>query len=148
MMLAMAGTNDVTLFAVAGTAPTAIPAGAPVAATAGATGVGAPVPSSRRRTPQWNLWLRVAGTGALTFQGRLWIYYAAQNLWAPAGKAAVTANRGLLNDANTLSDTTLIAHTEPFEFVDSIDGAYLQITTLTGTGAAVSAWFVGTAAGA
>lgn len=153
----MAGTDVVHLFAVGATATNSAPAGAPAAAGFGATSVGRSIPARRRGDTQWNLWVRVSGTGALTFQGRLWIFSAGLsdfaaitvdlNVWAPAGKHATMDSRGLLNDGNTLSGTNLITHSEPFEFTGSTDGAHLQITTLTGTSATVHAWLVSKAAG-
>jgi hypothetical protein len=154
----MAGTDVIHLFAVGATATNSAPSGAPASAGFGAGSTGRAIPARRRGTTQWNLWVRINGTDALTFQGRLWINSAGLstfaaptvdlNVWGPAGKSATMDNRGLLNDGNTLSGTNLIAHTEPFEFTGSIDGAHLQITTLTGTGATVHAWLVSNASGA
>lgn len=162
MMLAMAGTNLIHLFAAPGTATTAVPAGVPVASGFGASGVGRLFPAFSRRADRWNLVTRITAAGAITFQGVLWIIsqnlgtFAAQtvdlNVWAPAGKSATIANRGMLNDPGTgpttLTGSDLVTHREPYGDLGSIDGAYLQITTLTGAGAAVHAWLIGVAPGA
>lgn len=93
----------------------------------------------------WNdgaIMLSGAGTGALTFQGVLWLYTVTAPVWMPAGISATIADRGKLNDATTITGTTTLVHTQPIFALGAYDRVYLQATTLTGTGMTVSAYLV------
>lgn len=79
-----------------------------------------------------------AGTGALTFQGIVYLYDTVLATWMPAGMAATIADRGKLNDANTITGTTTLAHTQPIMGLSAYSRIALQASTLTGTGMTVS----------
>jgi hypothetical protein len=83
-----------------------------------------------------------AGTGALTFQGLVWLYSFASRTWSQAGISATIADRGKLNDGTTITGTTTLNHTQPFHGLSAFDRIYLQITTITGTSMTVSAYLV------
>ena len=83
-----------------------------------------------------------AGTGALTFQGIVFVYDPLTDAWHPDGMAAVIADRGKLNDANTITGTTTLVHTQPIYALSAYARIALQITTLTGTGMTVSAYLI------
>lgn len=81
-----------------------------------------------------------AGTGALTFQGIIWLYSKIIDAWMPAGIASTIADRGKLNDATTITGTTTLVHTQPIYGLSAYERIALQATTLTGTGMTVSAY--------
>lgn len=81
-----------------------------------------------------------AGTGALTFQGIVWLYSVLTGVWEPAGMDATIADRGKLNDGNTITGTTTLAHTQPISGLSAYNRIALQATTLTGTDMVVSAF--------
>lgn len=83
-----------------------------------------------------------AGTGALTFQGIVFLYDALSDAWYPAGISATIADRGKLNDGNTITGTTTLVHTQPIYALSAYTRIALQITTLTGTGMTVSAYLI------
>ena len=82
-----------------------------------------------------------AGTGALTFQGIIWVYSKIADVWAPLGIGAV-ADRGKLNDGTTITGTTTFAHAQRVTGLSAFERIALQVTTLTGTDLAVSAYLV------
>lgn len=93
----------------------------------------------------WNfgtIQLRGAGTGALTFQGIIWLYGNLVAAWMPAGIASTIAARGMLNDGTTITGTNELVHTQPIGALSSYARIALQATTLTGTGMALSAYLV------
>lgn len=93
----------------------------------------------------WNdgaLMITGAGTGALTFQGIVWLYTVTAPVWMPAGISSTVGDRGKLNGGTTISGTTTLAHTQPIIALGAYDRIYLQATTLTGTGMTVSAYMV------
>lgn len=93
----------------------------------------------------WNdaaIMLDGAGTGALTFQGILWLYSVTNGKWMPAGISATIADRGKLNDGTTLTGTTTLLHTQPASALGAYDRVALQATTLTGTSMTVNAYLV------
>lgn len=71
-----------------------------------------------------------SGTGALTFQGQIYLY-TALNGWAPAGIAVTSSNRGLLNDGNTITGTTTLAHTQPVQGLSAYQRIALVPTIVT-----------------
>lgn len=83
-----------------------------------------------------------AGTGALTFQGIIWLYTVTVPVWMPAGISSTIADRGKLNDGTTITGTTTLVHTQPIHALGAYDRVYLQATTLTGTSMTVSAYMV------
>lgn len=83
-----------------------------------------------------------AGTGALTYQGIVWLYDVISLTWYPAGISATIADRGKLNDGTTITGTTTLVHTQPIYGLSAWERIYLQATTLTGTGMTVSAYLV------
>jgi hypothetical protein len=82
-----------------------------------------------------------AGTGALTFQGIVYLYSVLAAAWMPAGIGPV-ADRGKLNDGVTITGTTTLAHTQPIGALSAYERIYLQASTLAGTGMAVNAYLV------
>jgi hypothetical protein len=94
---------------------------------------------------RWNngqIALKGTGTGALTFQGIIWLYFKTPNIWAPAGISATIADRGKLNDGTTITGTTTLVHTQPIYGLSSAERIALQATTLTGTDMTVTAWLI------
>ena len=94
---------------------------------------------------RWNngaICISGAGTGALTFQGIIWLFSPSVNTWMPAGISATIADRGKLNDGTTITGTTTLVHTQPIYGLSGYDRIALQATTLTGTGMTVSAFLV------
>jgi len=83
-----------------------------------------------------------AGTGALTFQGIVWVYSALADAWLPNGISATIADRGKLNDGTTITGTTTLLHTQLIYGLSAYDRIALQITTLTGTGMTVNAYLI------
>ena len=82
-----------------------------------------------------------AGTGALTFQGVLWVYQRLPNAWMPLGIGAMGV-RGMLNDGTTISGTSTVVHTQPVYGISPYDRIALQATTATGTGLVLSAYLI------
>lgn len=80
-----------------------------------------------------------AGTGALTYQGKVWLMDPITFVWAPAGISATIADRGLLNDGTTITGTTTLVHTEMIEGLSAKGRIYLETTVITGTNMTVSA---------
>jgi len=80
-----------------------------------------------------------AGTGALTYQGKAWLMDPITFAWAPAGIAVLSADRGLLNDGNTITGTTTLSHTQPLHALSAAGRIYLETTIITGTNMTVSA---------
>lgn len=83
-----------------------------------------------------------AGTGALTFQGIVWVYDVNTDAWIPDGISSTIANRGMLNDGTTITGTTTLVHTQPIYALSAYSRIALQITTLTGTNMTVSAYLI------
>ena len=81
-----------------------------------------------------------AGIGALTFQGIVFLYSPDTASWSPAGISATVADRGKLNDGNTLTGTTTIDHTEQISGLSAYTRIALQATTLTGTSMTMNAY--------
>lgn len=83
-----------------------------------------------------------AGTGALTFQGIVFVYSALADCWIPDGISATIADRGKLNDGTTITGTTTLVHTQPIYALSAYSRIALQVTTLTGTNMTVSAYLI------
>lgn len=86
--------------------------------------------------------IKGAGTGALTFQGIVFVYEPTSNTWAPYGMGTVIADRGKLNDGTTITGTTTLEHTQPIQGLSAYTRIALQATTLTGTDMTVSAYLI------
>lgn len=94
---------------------------------------------------RWNrgaIVIKGAGTGALTFQGIIWLYSKIADAWCPAGINSTIADRGKLNDGTTITGTTTLVHTQPIYGISAYERIALQATTLTGTGMTVSAHLI------
>lgn len=77
------------------------------------------------------LMVNAAGTGALTFQGIVWLYSNVAACWMPAGISATIADRGKLNDGTTITGTTTLVHTQPIQGLSAYERIAFQITTST-----------------
>lgn len=89
----------------------------------------------------------VAGSGDMTFQGRLWLMNPITRTWSVPGigtVAAPVADRGKLNDGVTQAEdgTDVIMFNEPIYGLTAFSRIYLQVTTIAGTGTAITAWLV------
>ena len=82
------------------------------------------------------------GTGALTFQGIVWLWSKIAGVWMPAGIAVLSADRGKLNDGNTITGTTTLVHTQPIYGLSAYERISLQASILTGTGIVLSAYLL------
>lgn len=82
--------------------------------------------------------LTATGTGALTFQGRLWVYSPRAAKWMPLGTSSTVGNRGMLNQATTITGTTTLEHAELVQGLSCFTRAALQVTTISGTDCAVT----------
>jgi hypothetical protein len=87
----------------------------------------------------------VAGSGVMTFQGRVWLMDSLTKAWHPAGigtSAAPVADRGKLNDGNTQAEdgADTITFTEPINGLSAFERIYLEVTTIAGTSTAITAW--------
>jgi hypothetical protein len=94
---------------------------------------------------RWNdgmLLVSGAGTGALTFQGIVWLYSVVAGAWFPGGVSTTVADRGKLNLATTITGTTTLVHAETIHGLSAFERIALQATTLTGTSMTVSAYLV------
>jgi len=84
-----------------------------------------------------------AGTGALTFQGIVYLYDPESAAWTQAGISSTIANRGMLNDGTTITGTTTLNHYQPIYGLSGFTRIALAVpTTFTGTGLTVSAWLL------
>lgn len=72
-----------------------------------------------------------AGTGALTFQGIIWLYDVKADAWSQAGVSSTPGNRGMLNDGTTITGTSTLAHMQPVSGLSGASRIYLQSTTQT-----------------
>lgn len=142
-------------FAAAGSA-NADPSGAPIPLGAGVgAGSGIVVNTGYLRVDEWMLVIRATASGAITLAGNLWVINTNLfapgtttpdlNVWSPAGKGATMGARGAINDGNNLTGTDTLVHRELWTGIGAIDGAYLRLTTATGSGLQVAAWLVGQA---
>ncbi len=87
--------------------------------------------------------LKGAGTGALTFMGIVYLYDPLSAAWAPAGISSTIGNRGMLNDATTITGTTTFQHEQPIYGLSGFTRIYLAApTTFTGTSLTVSCWLL------
>ena len=84
----------------------------------------------------------VEATGALTFQGVVWVYSNDTAKWYPLGTSTTVANRGKLNRETTLTGTDSMTHSELIQGLSAFDRVALQVTTLTGTDAEANARLV------
>ena len=92
---------------------------------------------------RWNqaaISVKGAGTGALTFQGVVYLYSTVVGQWLPAGISSTIANRGMLNDGTTITGTTTLVHSQPLFGLSAFERIALQATILTGTSMTVSAY--------
>jgi hypothetical protein len=83
-----------------------------------------------------------AGTGALTFQGIVYVYDPESATWSQLGMSPTIADRGKLNDGTTITGTTTLNHTQPIQGLSAYTRIALQVSTLTGTSMTVSAWLI------
>ena len=81
-----------------------------------------------------------AGTGALTFQGIVFLWDVNTGVWQPAGINATPADRGKLNGGTTITGTTNLAHAQPINHLSAFERIALQATVLTGTGMTARAY--------
>lgn len=85
-----------------------------------------------------------AGSGTMTVTARLWGFRADVGTWVPIGSSATADNRGVINLASAIAETT--APADQLRYADVVDAmwaferAYLEITAIGGTATAVSAW--------
>lgn len=75
--------------------------------------------------------VNASGTGALTFQGIIWLYSNVAGCWMPAGISSTVADRGKLNDGTTITGTTTLTHTQPIQALSAFERIAFQITTST-----------------
>jgi hypothetical protein len=89
-----------------------------------------------------------SGTGPISVSGRLigWSddlgTLVANAGWCPFGKATAEADKGKLNDGQPILGASAVRHAEPFEMATHLDGAYLELTSFSGTSPAFDAWLV------
>lgn len=84
----------------------------------------------------------VTGTGTVTAQIRVWLYFSTPGQWFPAG-IGTDADKGKLNDGTTLGETSsdVIAHSQPLYGVGMADRVYFQIT-VAGSVTRLDAWLI------
>lgn len=75
---------------------------------------------------------------------KLWGYIAAGDAigWYPLGTSSTAANKGIVNEASALGETTTdaMAHAEVVENLACFDRMYAEITAISGTGASISVY--------
>jgi hypothetical protein len=89
--------------------------------------------------------VNTAGSGVMTFQGRVWLMDNLTDAWHPAGIGDSTnpvATRGYLNDGNTIAEdgADVITFTQPISGLTAFKRIYLEVVTITGTSTAITAW--------
>jgi hypothetical protein len=86
-----------------------------------------------------------AGSGTMACTLRIWLWSDLLSDWAPYGADATAANRGLINATNSIDEVIAnrILHTELVTGLSNYEAIYLQITAITGTATAISAWLHG-----
>lgn len=82
--------------------------------------------------------LTATGTGALTFQGRIWVYSPRAAKWLPLGTSTTIADRGKLNQAATITGSDTLEHAELIQGLSCFTRVCLQVTTITGTNCSVT----------
>lgn len=82
-----------------------------------------------------------AGSGTMTVTCKLWGYNLQLAQWFPLGTNATATSKGLLNEANAITETgtDTIAHAEQIQGLRAFQHVYLEITAIGGTSTAVSA---------
>jgi hypothetical protein len=83
-----------------------------------------------------------AGSGTMEVTFKLWGYAVGAADWVPLGVHVTAASKGVLNDANALGETeaNAIGHAEPVFNAFDFPRLYLEITAISGTATAVTAW--------
>ena len=83
-----------------------------------------------------------AGSGTMTYTGRLWGYHSKPAVWMPLGTHATATLKGVINEANAQGevDADIIRHAEPIQGFGDFERLYLEITAIGGTSTAISAW--------
>lgn len=104
--------------------------------------------------PQANTWnhrnsgaivvKNTAGSGTMTVTLRLWGYNAQSATWHPLGSDATESLRGVLNAKSAIDEdgSDVITHAEPVTGLAAFVRVYLEVTAISGTATAVSAWLV------
>lgn len=85
-----------------------------------------------------------AGSGTMTWAGRIWGYSNTTAQWHPLGTATTDADRGKVNEATTVAeiDTDLIQFSQVLTTLHVFDRVYLETTSIGGTATAFSAWLL------
>lgn len=85
-----------------------------------------------------------AGSGTMTWQGRLWLYDLEADFWAPAGISSTSTSRGLLNGGTTIAEegADQIVHRENVVGLSGPARIYLQQTVNGGVAATFDAWLM------
>lgn len=83
-----------------------------------------------------------AGSGTMTVTLRIWGYSPLSAAWHPLGTGATEANRGVLNEGNAIDEdgSDIIVHAETISGLSAFNRIYLEVTVISGTATAVSAW--------
>jgi hypothetical protein len=81
-----------------------------------------------------------AGSGTMTFTGRLWGYNTTLAKWFPLGPGA-DATKGTINGGTALGETGTdsIAHCEVLDSLFNIHRVYMQVVAIGGTSTAIEA---------
>lgn len=85
-----------------------------------------------------------AGSGTMSVTLRVWGYGRWTRAWHPLGSNSTEASRGVLNNASAIDEdgSDNLTHTEPLVGLSGFTRIYLEITAISGTNTAVSAYLV------
>lgn len=83
-----------------------------------------------------------AGTGTMTVTLRVWGYNPHSASWHPLGSSSTESLRGVLNAQSAIDEdgSDILTHAEPVTGLAAFSRIYLEITVISGTNTAVSAW--------
>lgn len=85
-----------------------------------------------------------AGSGTMTATFRVWAYSPLTAAWHVLGSNSTEASRGVLNTASAVDEDGAdnLHHAEPVTGLAAFTRVYLEVTAISGTDTAVSAYLV------